>query len=302
MYDDFECLSCTDTFYYEDEWEEHMYDYRHWPECETCPKTFRTWRACNQHMDNTGHRAPRFDCETCYRDFSSQNAANQHMTAAGHWAPRIPCETCNLVFHTEKGANQHMKSEAHYKNYCKNCDIRFGTENALRMHLNSKVHRGRNISCPFCKDGHTAASGLAHHLERGSCPNAPTLNRDTILRILRERDPNGLITNRHIKWHKEDACQYSATEYAFNGNGWECYLCHREFRTATSLNQHLNSMAHKQKVYHCPNLKGRCAKQFTTLAALFNHLESESCSFMRFEKVQQQAGNILQGRRAITFG
>ena len=40
-------------------------------------------------------------------------------------------------------------------------------------------------------------------------------------------------------------------------------------------------------------------KQFTALAALFHHLESESCAFMRFEKVQQQVNDVFQGRRLL---
>ncbi|KAE8355933.1 hypothetical protein BDV28DRAFT_17108 [Aspergillus coremiiformis] len=301
MSDEYECETCTETFWYREDCEEHMSDYGHWPKCESCTRVFRTRRACNQHMNATDHWAPRFECESCSREFRSQSAANQHMAAVGHWAPKIPCETCNLRFRTIEDADQHMKIQAHYSNYCQSCKKRFANENALRMHLNSKIHRGKNITCPFCKDNYTNASGLTHHLERGSCRNAPALNRETILRIIRERDPHGTITNRQIEWHEENTGQFSATDRAFNGSSWECYLCHRDFRTAGALNSHLNSSVHKQKVYHCPNVESKCGKQFSTLAALFNHLESESCSFMRFERVQQQVGDVFQGRRAIAL-
>ncbi|RHZ46007.1 C2H2-type zinc finger protein [Aspergillus thermomutatus] len=284
----YECETCTATFWYQDECEEHMYDYGHWPECETCTSTFRTWRACNQHMNDRDHWAPRFKCETCTNTFRTQNAANQHMSAVGHWTPTIP-------------SNQHMENQAHYKNYCKSCGLRFQNENNLRMHLNSKIHRGTNIPCPFCKVNYTSASGLTHHLERGSCPRAPGLNRETILRVVREHDPHGVITNKQIEWHKEDIVEYSATNSAFNGSSWECYMCHNKFKTVNALNAHLNSPVHKQKVYRCPNLKGKCEKQFVTLAGLFNHLESEACAFMRFEKVQLQVRGVLQGRNLIAF-
>ena len=68
-----------------------------------------------------------------------------------------------------------------------------------------------------------------------------------------------------------------------------------------ALNAHLNSSVHKQKVYHCPNTKSKCEKQFVTLAGLFNHLESEACAFMRFEKVQRQVRDVLQGGKLIAF-
>ncbi|KAB8259313.1 hypothetical protein BDV32DRAFT_59988 [Aspergillus pseudonomiae] len=298
----YECETCRDTFWDQDDYEWHMEDYGHWPECETCYRTFRSSRACHQHMNDASHWAPRFNCETCSRDFNSQTAANQHMTAVGHWAPRVPCETCNMRFSTEQAAESHMKSKAHFKNYCRSCEIRFQSENDLRMHLNSKIHRGKNVQCPFCKANYTSASGLAHHLERGSCPRASTLNRETILRIVHKRDPQGVITNKQIEWYKEDSSHYSATDHAFNGSSWECYLCHRGFRSVKALDSHLNSSVHKQNVYHCPNSNGRCVKQFTTLAALFNHLESEACSFMRFEKVRKNVDRIFQSRKTISFG
>lgn len=169
------------------------------------------------------------------------------------------------------------------------------------QHLNSKAHRGTNVVCPFCKPNYTSASGLLHHLERGACPGAPTLNREKMLKIVRERDPHGVITNKQIEWHKEENSTYSANSRAFNGNCWECYVCHKGFATVHGLNAHLNSPVHKQKVYHCPNLQSRCGMQFATLAAFFNHLESEKCGFMRFDNVQRQAGNVLRGNRLIAF-
>lgn len=279
-----------------------MADSGHWPECETCTRIFRTQRACNQHMNDKDHWAPRFECETCTKDYRSQNAANEHMNRCGHWAPKIACETCSLKFHTQTAANQHMKEQAHYKNYCKDCGLQFQNANNLKMHLNSKTHRGINVPCPFCKVKYTTASGLSHHLETGSCPRAPKLNRETILSMVRERDPHGVITGKQIEWrNKQENVTYSATHHAFNGSYWECYICHKKSNTINDLNKHLNSLAHEQKVYHCPNLKGKCGKKFVSLAGLFNHLESEACAFMRFEMVQRQVGNVLQGQKLIAM-
>lgn len=118
--------------------------------------------------------------------------------------------------------------------------------------------------------------------------------------MVRERDPHGAITKKAITYHEEHV-EYSATDYAFNGDAWECYICHREFNKRGSLDQHLNSPVHQQAVYRCPNNRSRCGKEFSTLAALFGHLESEACGFMRFEKVQKQVGNVLTGRKLIGF-
>ncbi|OOF98216.1 hypothetical protein ASPCADRAFT_164606 [Aspergillus carbonarius ITEM 5010] len=269
-------------------------------ECDTCTRRFYSWPACRQHMNDKDHWAV-FECETCDEEFSSEEDADWHMSNYGHYAPKISCETCEKKFHTQDSADQHMDALKHYRHYCRACDRRFQNENNLRMHLNSKIHRGQNIICPFCKTTFTTATGVTHHLETGSCPRASSLNRETIHKLIRSRDTQGIITNKLLEWYEDDSGQYSATRRAFNGRYWECYICHREFNTVTALNQHLNSPVHKRKLYHCPNRTGRCGKQFTTLAALFNHLESESCGCTRFEKVQLQAQNIFNSNRLIAF-
>lgn len=166
-------------------------------------------------------------------------------------------------------------------------------------HLNSAIHRGGSLSCPFCRRSHATASGIVHHLENNSCPKAQNVDRETIYAFIREKDPHGAITNRQLTWHSHENGTFIASAASWNGRNYECYLCHRGFGQLRSLNQHLESPAHKQKIYHC---FGRgCDKQFTALAALFNHLESESCGATRFGTVQKNVGGILTGRKMIGF-
>ncbi|KAJ5861809.1 Zinc finger C2H2, partial [Penicillium soppii] len=269
-----ECATCYDEFYDRSDCDEHMDDYDHWRECETCPRKFRSNQACNQHMDNLQHWAPEFECETCTRTFSSQNAANQHMQATGH-----------------------------YENYCRDCDRHFQNENCYRMHMNSKLHRGKGVNCPFCSAGFVTASGASHHLESGACPEAGRWNRDTIHRAIRSLDTNGIITKRQIEWHGDEDVQYEATHAAFDGDFWRCYICQKGFNMVHSLNAHINSPVHKSRIYHCLNKRGQCNKEFVSLAALFSHLESESCGYTRFENVQnvhRRLHDAVQGRRMIT--
>lgn len=164
--------------------------------------------------------------------------------------------------------------------------------------MNSHIHQQANVACPFCRRKFTTATGVAHHLERGSCPNAPSANRDTILTEIRRRDPNHIITKKLLTYHP--ASTWSATNDTWNGDFFECYLCHREFTQLCGLNQHLNSDAHREKVYHCTN-RGRCGKEFKSLASLFNHLESESCGAMRFETVKEKANMLFNSSRMIGF-
>ena len=56
------------------------------------------------------------------------------------------------------------------------------------------------------------------------------------------------------------------------------------------------SPVHQAPIYHCPNKNGKCGgKKFSSLAAFFNHLESESCAFMKFHTVLRGVSNLFNG-------
>ncbi|KAF2768635.1 putative zinc finger protein [Teratosphaeria nubilosa] len=223
------------------------------------------------------------------------------MTSDDHWAPRYPCHNsdCHRIFPSQVAVTSHMNATEYWPHYCRPCKRSFDNANNLHMHLNSRTHRGANVPCPWCKTGFTSASGLFHYLETGSCPKATNVNRDTILKFIRQKDPGHTITKKLLSYDGDTTTTYSASNQALNGNYWECYLCHRQFNAKQAPNQHLNSPAHEQKVYHCP--QGGCSKEFGALAQLFNHLESETRGFMRFEKVRHNVGNVLSSGRMIAF-
>lgn len=169
------------------------------------------------------------------------------------------------------------------------------------QHLNSSIHREENNFCPFCGMGYSTPSGVYCHLESGSCHNAPSLNRVEVHLKIERADPHGLITDKHITTTAEPETPEGWIEWTRGGDHFECPLCQRLFRTATSLIQHLNSPAHQQRLYHCPN-KDQCPKQFNSLAGMCAHLESGSCGFMQFGQVrtlQKQLNRALQGNWTI---
>lgn len=163
------------------------------------------------------------------------------------------------------------------------------------QHLNSNIHQGANVSCPFCRRAYTSASGVSHHLETGSCPNARNINRKFIYEQLAQRDQQGIITKKLIGWHEETW----HTGNAWNGSFFECYLCHKQFNRNASLDQHLKSPTHLQNIYHCPSRS--CGSNFRTLASMFNHLESEKCGFIKFAGVNKNVNNFFSSNRQIAF-
>ncbi|KAK7910882.1 hypothetical protein PG985_013363 [Apiospora marii] len=264
-------------------------------QCGTCGKSFTTWEARDNHVDSTGHQWPAFECDTCSRCFGSETACFQHMDAMNHF--EFVCCRCGDTWPDEEQLTQHQY-DAH--NYCEECNREFMNYNNLMQHLRSRVHQGQNIQCPFCKNCWATAAGLTHHLESGSCPSATGANRDTLYQFVRSKDTGGVFTKNLIGYH--GSSKYEANDQSYNPyrGGYECYLCHRVFSSLHGLNQHLNSPIHQQALYHCPN-RGSCGKEFKSLAAIINHLESESCGFTRFEKVQRGIQNVVSGDKLIKF-
>jgi hypothetical protein len=113
--------------------EEHINDFSHGFECETCNRSFRTWYSRRQHMDAVDHWAPTFECQMCTSAFRTQHAANQHMNAKDHWLPTVPCDSCPKKFHTQQAVENHMRAKGHYKNYCRECQRLFMNEHSLRQ-------------------------------------------------------------------------------------------------------------------------------------------------------------------------
>ncbi|KAK3317695.1 putative zinc finger protein [Cercophora scortea] len=233
------------------------------------------------------------NCGVCGTWFATPRARDQHAEAKGHW--QYECDVCYDVFGDEQEREHHHVHDHHY---CSHCDRSFQNLNNIKMHLNSSIHRGQNINCPSnCGNAFTTAAGATAHLETGACPNAPGVSRDDVYRLIRSKDPNSVISKKLIGWYGSET--YEATNRTWNGPAYECYLCDRTFSRLASLNQHLQSPAHQQDLYHCPN-RG-CAQEFKTLAALINHLESESCGFMRFDAVQKQMSGLVSSNRLIGF-
>ncbi|KAM7192247.1 hypothetical protein V8F20_008949 [Naviculisporaceae sp. PSN 640] len=264
-------------------------------ECGTCGRGFPAGcRARDQHCDATGHSPPRYECDKCDAYFRSESARRQHMNAKGHWARTYECQICDDLFYGKDDCKNH-EIEDHY--YCSDCDRSFHSLNNIKMHLNSRIHRGTEVLCPFCRREYATATGMVHHLEAGSCPRAQGMSRDEIYRFVRSKDPNGILAKKLIGWHGEPT--YEVTGRTWDGYCYRCYLCNRGFGSLGSLQAHINSNAHKQTLYHCPNR--RCGQEFKALAAVINHLESESCGAMRFETVQRRITDIVSSDRRLTF-
>ncbi|TVY89591.1 Zinc finger protein [Lachnellula willkommii] len=228
-------------------------------------------------------------CGPCDRWFNTYNGYIQHVNnSAAHQSPSYysdwECDSCDRSFGTETSLHQHCSSARDHP-YCIPCKRMFISEHNLMQHMHSKTHS--SMPCPFCKSTFANASGVIIHLEAGRCSSG--FDRHRINEAIRKLDRNNVITRPMIEMpgYGGGRVETIATGRAWNGYGYECYLCEREFNSLNGLNNHLKSPFHDQEVYRCP--KAGCGRNYKLLSGLVQHVESESCGLMRFGQVQQQA-------------
>ena len=136
------------------------------------------------------------------------------------------------------------------------------------------------------------------HLESGTCKSG--VNRQKVNQYVRQLDRNNVITKpSRLLTASDDVTTCIATGASWNGQTYECVVCHKDFGTLRDLNQHLASPRHQAKVYKCP--LSTCQVPFRTLSALWQHIESEKCGISKFKAVQRAVDSMLSGVRRIGY-
>ncbi|KAL3421507.1 hypothetical protein PVAG01_07952 [Phlyctema vagabunda] len=229
-----------------------------------------------------------YDCNRCFR---TRNGLNQHLenSAAHNQDEEWECDYCDRIFRSENALDQHCANSPSHP-WCFECKRLFLSESNLTTHLRSSVHMPATIDCPWCDRAFTTASGLTIHLESGACSSG--IDRGQINHFVKQLDRNHVITKPLITMSGHTNIQNTASALSWNGSAYGCYLCPRRFRTLDSLNTHLKSVAHDQKIYRCPNIT--CRREYKLLSALVQHVESENCGVMEFSNVQKQARRGIQ--------
>ena len=110
--------------------------------------------------------------------------------------------------------------------------------------------------------------------------------------MVHKLDRNNVITRPMITLPGYSNVETIATDRAWNGQAYECYLCAREFTSLNGLNNHIKSPVHEQNLYRCPKMS--CRREYKLLSGLVQHVESESCGVMRFGTVQSHARSGIQ--------
>ncbi|KAF9225261.1 hypothetical protein BS17DRAFT_587858 [Gyrodon lividus] len=283
------CDRCERYYQYSSSYDQHIRDSPNHNICDDCEKDFTTWFGLKEHYV----QSPRHHyCQSCNNLFPSHQRLIAH-----YYDEHFYCGTCNKVFKNEFGLHEHNR-QSHY--YCPQCKRLFQSESNLRSHMNSSLHRPKCVPCQFrgCGLSFVSKSALVLHLESGSCKSG--VNRRMVEQYIRQIDRNNIVTDpSRLLTAGDDVHQYIATERSWNGRGYECVLCHSPFRTLTDLNRHLASPRHQDRIYRCPLTT--CHMTFSTLSALCQHVESESCGVLRFRAVQDAMEGLLNRVGSLTL-
>lgn len=215
------------------------------------------------------------------------------------------CSVCNIGFNSQ---NRMLNHQTAIHNLCVKCNKSFGDRSALTSH--SFEHRSRPVLCPGreCNRRCKSAAGLVAHLESGACRSK--FNREQINQIAVDLDKTNVITNpaRLVQGPEgpappKRAITSLATSLSFNGKGFECSLCHREFVTLAALNSHIASPVHDEKIYRCPKEWKGCGKEYSALSVLCHHVEGQKCGIREFSDPMQQViktmSSALKGKLVL---
>ncbi|KAI0368412.1 hypothetical protein BV20DRAFT_969229 [Pilatotrama ljubarskyi] len=299
----YDCRYCAEWFYSDDDRWDHEETYHGIWRCEPCDKAFSSPTGLHQHYV----QSPRHPyCQKCRRHFDDFTALRDHYNDQHYY-----CTACGSVFDFEIGLHEHCRQK-HADRYCVPCKKMFQNANNLDNHRRSAIHQGRTIFCPMqgCGRSFVSTAALVLHFESGACVSRVT--RDQVNRFVAQIDRSNIITNptRMIGGPAPMSTGGSsivtrtwATERAWNGTDYECYLCHRTFRTLPALNQHLDSPAHAEKLYRCPRAWYGCGAEFSTLSAFCQHVEGAKCGVRRFQsEFDRVMGQLSGNMKRLTMG
>jgi Zinc-finger double-stranded RNA-binding/Zinc-finger of C2H2 type len=263
----------------------HAYEY-----CATCEIRFADNDDLWSHFE-TNHHA----CRVCYK------VSNKFLRIHPGYVALVLRDNVQM-FNTRDGLREHDR-DAH--TYCTDCRRSFQNQNNLNQHLLSNLHKPSTLICPGrgCNRSFSSPARLVLHFESGTCPSGMT--REELNRLVVRADRNNVITNSSRLLCGPSGCEPPATaklwatSRSYNGEAYECFLCHATYRTLAGLNQHLQSPRHESRIYRCP--KSDCGNEFVALSALCQHVEGGSCGVRMFREVRNVMDSLTRGFTAITI-
>ncbi|KXJ88722.1 hypothetical protein Micbo1qcDRAFT_206883 [Microdochium bolleyi] len=278
---DFECDTCHRWFNSRHACEQHMSALRHWDgdshgwDCADCPQVFDNQDDMIQHEVNE-HRY----CDPCDRYFQrysglrdvnlfspwpmprhgpfsppSHNLVTQHLKFANmHRSDSAECCFCRRIFVSARQITRHLESGTCGSAPWLSSDqiMRFvqtkdaGVFRSANTTSEPQVHSSSQVSSRDSDNDSESsqyqATGQNLNDEHGSSQvqavgSSPHAGPETPWHEVM------VLPADDVDWPAP--CRYEATDLAWNGYEYECYVCHDLFTTVLGLNTHLNSPIRK---------------------------------------------------------
>lgn len=257
-------------------------------QCEHCSRCFSSYRAREQHCENSHH-----DYNSSCHSYSDED---QQYDSDDSDVIELRRPAMTTVYSVQQASQGGFN--------CLSCSRTFSNFIAREQHRKAVHPDDRNHHCPFCNSRHVSSSAVVQHLESGGCRSQA--NRQCVDEHIFQATNNtsslaGALVTRNARQF-EPITFYRATEKALNDRGnYECYFCPgMEFRLLKQLNQHLESPKHSKRTpgfYACPT----CGIKTQTLSGLIQHAEMGSCGIRRDSRVQGALESMTNGMRQISF-
>ncbi|KAF7312751.1 C2H2-type domain-containing protein [Mycena indigotica] len=214
----------------------------------------------------------KFECFLCSKQFPSMGRLKTHLFSPAHEDPSAyKCRrlTCRQKFDDLGSFWEHVGSEI--------CGVRrFRTKEGQVLATDSKkLEAAQPQSQPAFADN-------ANNDKLVLPANQQLLRVQSTLPDPKRISFKSQLTPQLAHTAETADAGHLATDNAWNGSKYECYLCHHTFRLGTALNNHLRQ--HPRHApdhgYTCPGTT--CARPFATLPALWAHVDTEECGVSRF--------------------
>ncbi|KAK5112313.1 hypothetical protein LTR85_011585 [Meristemomyces frigidus] len=313
----FECLICTRGFTTQQGLDDHLQDKTH-PEvntaeysaaaeatrtaadeanlyCEECERSFIHLTAYRQHKNSVKHK-PLSDLqcplsEGCGKTFTSPSALVLHLESGG-CASGMNRLKLNAVVHQHDTARHITYAENAPAAISAAASVAGLTSKISRTSLTSSVGSGVLIETPDESDaasvtsegsGVLLAPSVTTGRSRASSVGGVVLTPSSTSQALCEWS---YITNGNGMTPANTSVASSIADTITHNNPdgtWPCTICGKSFKKKGHLLDHLNSVAHAPKMFHCPTALvglhgGKGSKAFKTLSGMAQHIEVGACA------------------------
>ncbi|KAL2214214.1 hypothetical protein CC79DRAFT_1362994 [Sarocladium strictum] len=250
------CNLCDRSFNSQAALAQHVLNAVRHRECDTCNIRFAQYEDLQQHLhDATVHRQYR---EPPPERHVSYRASQQQVT---HASP-FECSICGRVFKSEAGLEQHIRATLCWKHLPRSNDSQ------PRLGWHGDVYN----ACGLCNRTFESEQALARHIKTAlnhfACPTCDEYFDDEVL----------LEGHRFDEHNWCDVCDLDFTDsQAFDDHDYDehsmCLECGKFFGDSKARDQHFAAV-HRKEPYEC----FVCSRDFRLASSLVLHLESGQCT------------------------